>query len=101
MKEFEKIQDVVKQLLESDPRLRDCDRKLMARIWANQIGEDKAKEITGYEFLVAYATNKKLSNPATIIRVRRKIQLEHEALRGKSYIAKQKRSAEARKYFRE
>ncbi len=87
------LQDVVFQLLTVDPKLRDDDRKLSARIWTNQLGGlDKMREMSAYDFLVAYTGgNSALYSQESIGRARRIVQENHPQLRGKRW---QERQAE-------
>ena len=72
----------VKRLLESQPKYRDDYKSLIARIWFNEIGQDK--ELKAFEMLNLLVEGK-LSHPESIMRARRKIQEEHPELRGKTY----------------
>jgi len=72
----------VKRLLESQPKYRDDYKSLIARIWFNEIGQDK--ELKAFEMLNLLVEGK-LSHPESIMRARRKIQEEHPELRGKGY----------------
>ena len=72
----------VKSLLEAQPKYRDDYKSLIARIWFNEIGQDK--ELKAYELLNKLAEGK-LSHPESIMRARRKIQEEHPELRGRTY----------------
>jgi hypothetical protein len=75
----------VKELLESDPRLRDDDKKLSARIWCNLLGGEKELEaMNAYDFLHLYATGK-LTNQESIGRARRLVQEDNPHLRGAKY----------------
>jgi hypothetical protein len=88
-KEILKIETVVKQLLESNPKYRDSDRVLCAKIWSMEIGGiERTKEITAFELLSNYASggNKSiLTNAVSIVRARRKVQKENITLRGANY----------------
>jgi len=99
MKEFDNTQKVVEHLLRTFPQTRDCDRKLLARCWAEAIGEDTLKEMNAYDFMVLFVTKKKLPTPATLIRVRRKLQEKFPELQGKTYVARKKRAENVRQYY--
>lgn len=72
----------VKELLESDPRLRDYDNKLYARIVVNHLGGIAlAKNHSAYELLCMIAENE-LPSFESISRARRLLQEDHEHLRG-------------------
>jgi hypothetical protein len=101
MKEFDNMNKVVEQLLHDFPITRDADRKLMARCWAQEVGgEDMLKQMTAYDFLALFATSKKLSNPATLIRCRRKIQELKPELQGKGYAKRKEKAEQTRIYFK-
>lgn len=73
----------VKSFLEKDELLRDSDFKLMAQVWYQdlmKIGIDP-KNISGYQ-LLEILSHHKISNPHSIVRVRRKVQVENPDLRG-------------------
>ena len=77
---------IIKTLLTNDMRLRDCDKKLLARFWTNQCKEKgiNTKEITAHKLLSLLANNQ-LKSPEAITRMRRKVQEENELLRGNMY----------------
>ena len=83
-KEIEKLNESVMLLLVGDPRLRDSDKKLSARIWTEQLGGiDKMKRLTAYDFLVLYTDdNAPLYSQESIGRARRLIQEHNPELRG-------------------
>lgn len=72
----------VKELLEGDPRLRDYDNKLYARIVVNHLGGIAlAKNHSAYELLCMIAENELPSFESTS-RVRRSLQEDYPHLRG-------------------
>lgn len=79
--ELNTLHDEVKELLESDPRLRESDNKLWARIINNRIGSVQVTEITAYQLLCMVANNE-LPNWDTLTRARRVIQEDYPELRG-------------------
>ena len=83
------IEQLVIQLLESNPKYRESDRVLCAKIWSMEIGGiEKTKDITAYELLSNYASggNKSLlTNAVSIVRARRKVQKANVNLRGANY----------------
>lgn len=86
-KEIKQIQGLVKELLENDPKYRDCDKTLSAKIWSIQLGGmEKLHGMTAYDFLCEYVKTKgKLYSQESIGRARRKLQEQNINLRGKSY----------------
>ncbi len=86
-KEIEKLNETVMLLLAGDPRLRDSDKKLSARIWSEQLGGvDKMKRLTAYDFLVLYTDDAApLYSQESIGRARRLIQEKNPELRGKKW----------------
>jgi hypothetical protein len=99
-KEIPKIETVVKQLLESNPKYRDSDRVLCAKIWSMEIGGiERTKEITAFELLSNYASggNKSiLTNAVSIVRARREVQRKNVALRGANYRGNQDEADDVR-----
>lgn len=97
-KEIKKIQSLVQELLESDPKYRDCDKVLSAKIWSIQMGGFEAlKSTNAFDFLCEYVKKKgKLYSQESIGRARRKIQENHPELRGKSYRKKKEQEAEVK-----
>jgi len=76
------LMNEVKELLEGDPRLRDYDNKLYARIVMNHLGGMAlAKAHSAYELLCMIAENE-LPSFETVSRHRRILQNDHEHLRG-------------------
>ena len=85
-----KTKEIIKTLLTENPQLRDSDAKLKCRFWTNELktrGID-TKQITAHEFLVMLSQNK-LHNAEGLTRMRRKVQEEHEHLRGEFYKERQ------------
>jgi hypothetical protein len=95
-KEIKKVGDIVYELLKNDPKYRDSDKKLSAKIWATQYGGiDKLKHVSAYDFLCEYVKeNTHLISQESIGRARRKIQEENEDLRGEKYHKKQEEQSE-------
>ena len=73
--------DKVIKLLKEKKHLRDDDNKLMANIWFSEI---KDKNLTSMQFLEYYATGR-ISNPQSVLRLRRKLQEEFPELRGEKW----------------
>lgn len=88
-------------LLRENQDYRDCDFKLIARIWFDQAGADeKGKSVlrqsTAYDFLIAFREKQYIS-PESIRRCRQKLQEKHEELRGLSYKSRKKKGEEMKK----
>ncbi len=96
IEQIKNIKAKVKGLLINMPHLRDCDNKLIANIWHSQLGKEKAKEYTAFDFLASFS-NGNLINPESIRRIRQKIQEQNIDLRGKSYKHRQKKEKTFRK----
>lgn len=88
-----KVQDFVKKSLETYPKLRDNDVRLVATYYYNNI--PNINEMSAIEFLEVMV-NGNLPSPDTITRARRKIQEKHPELRGVKYEEKQKLEVEFR-----
>lgn len=101
--EIKNLQDLVKSLLTTDARLRDCDRKLSARVWATQLGGlDELKKGSAYDFLVLYsAANTELFSQESIGRARRLIQETNPNLRGENWEKRQGEAENVKKIIRE
>jgi hypothetical protein len=86
---LDKIKDMQKRvlsLLKRFPAYRDCDTKLVAHIWMEQIGGvDKMKEINLHDWMKMWIDNPNIASPDTIYRARRKIQENNADLRGEHY----------------
>jgi len=74
--------DIIKRLLEDNPKYRDDYNKLVARVWWMEVNKDKG--LSALEMLNKLAC-KELTHPESIMRARRKIQEEHPHLRGETY----------------
>ena len=86
-----KLYDVVKQMLEEYPQLRDSDRKLIWNLWHKKgilEGEGKKTTISFENFMTA-------PHPESIRRVRQKIQEQHPHLKATLEVDEIKREIEA------
>jgi hypothetical protein len=86
-KQIKQLRPLVLELLTKNPKYRDSDKMLCARLWSTQLGGvEKLKTLTTYEFLIIFSQPKsKLYNVVSIVRVRRKLQEELPELRGTKY----------------
>ena len=94
--EMKNIKDKIEYLLETKPHLRDCDSKLIATLYYFEIGKNKLDDLTGFDVLNLIAENK-LTNSGSVIRVRRKLQVDNPDLRGLSYKKRHNESEHIRK----
>jgi len=80
------IKEVIRNLLETQPHLRDNDEKLIANIWKETINKKygKTTEMTGYRVLELLALGE-LPNSESIRRGRCKLQETTPHLRGQKY----------------
>lgn len=114
-KEIKTIYDVVKDLLDKNPHLRDDDDKLVANIWIRECGGvEKSKTITALDFLKVYAgtTNEikypneqhativKFTSAESITRARRKLQEENLLLRGTKYAHRNNEQEAVKEFIR-
>jgi len=76
--------ELVIQLLNEFPHLRDDDNKLIATIWKREL---KTRDLTAMGFLQLYA-DKMLTNAESIRRCRQKVQELMPELRGSKYKAR-------------
>lgn len=90
IREIRKLKDRVLKMLRDDPKYRDSDRKICARIWAEDLGGvEKSKAMSVYDFLCKYSDGigkDEVHTADSITRVRRLLQQKHPELRGASYI---------------
>lgn len=93
LKQILKVQEQVQILLETYPKLRDNDTRLVASYYYNNISNiNQMSAINLLEVMV----NGNLPSPDTITRARRKIQEKHPELRGVKYAERQKLEKQVR-----
>ena len=91
------VKETVEKLLLNEPKYRDCDKMLSARVWTEQIGGyEKLEKLTSKEFLNAYVNGGVLYSQESIGRVRRKLQESNPNLRGLKYKDKQDQQGEVK-----
>ena len=92
----------IKNLLQKDPRLRESDAVLMARVWWNDLIEKgmNPTEISVTDFFTLMV-DKKLSSYESITRGRRKIMEECPELRGTTYAAKKKKAGDVKNQIKD
>jgi hypothetical protein len=86
-KQIKQLRPMVLELLTKNPKYRDSDKMLCARLWSTQLGGvEKLKTLSTFDFLITFSQpNSKLYNVVSIVRVRRKLQEELPELRGTKY----------------
>lgn len=93
--------ELVENLLENNPELRDSDLRLVANIWWMTLNSTLKHKFQVYELdalkilLDLYASGD-LPNEQSIRRVRRKLQEENPGLRGKVYKLRHQKESEYR-----
>ena len=87
LKEMKQIKDKVYLLLVNHPHLRDDDKKLCTNIWWNEI--PNIETMSAKDILKMYAEGQ-LTLPASIGRVRQKLQEQHPELCGAVWYARHK-----------
>jgi len=75
-----KLADRIIRLLEKTPHLRDSDDKLIANLWYSDSLHMESK----MEFLEAYSKGL-ITNPISVVRIRRQVQKKDAGLRGVLY----------------
>lgn len=90
----------VEELLKLKEHLRDNDTKLIANLWAREIGIEKSKQMTAYDFLEKFSKGE-LAHPESVMRIRRKLQEEFPELRGKKWEARHKKQDSVKKQLYE
>lgn len=93
LKQILKVQEQVQILLETYPKLRDNDVRLVASYYYNNISN--INQISAIDFL-QIMVNGNLPSPDTITRARRKLQEKHPELRGVNYVERQKLEKQVR-----
>ena len=93
LKQILKVQEQVQILLETYPKLRDNDVRLVASYYYNNISN--INQISAID-LLQIMVNGNLPSPDTITRARRKIQEKHPELRGVNYVERQKLEKQVR-----
>lgn len=76
MGRLDTLEDMVRAVLEHDPKARDDDRILTLDVWVNVFG------INPWSPIAEVMRNKDLPSQESLGRVRRKIQQTDESLRG-------------------
>ncbi len=94
------IKGRVKHLLETQPKLRDDDAKLVATFQYYEIGKAKMDSITAMELLTMLAKNE-VTYASSIDRARRILQHNHEHLRGENYALRHKEEKDVRSKIHE
>lgn len=84
------ISVVVKTLLEKEIDLRDNDDALVATIWNMEF--PNADKVSALHFMWAFVKGE-VTNADTITRARRQVQMDNEALRGKTWKERHKDSS--------
>ena len=88
----------VELLLKRFPAYRDCDTKLVAHIWMEQVGgAERMKEINLHEWMKMCIENPNIAVPETICRARRLVQKNNEDLRGELYKLRKSQEGDVRK----
>ena len=83
-----KTKEIVLDLLTRSKSLRDNDNRLVANVWAVELG-GKLNELSATD-LLNYVAEGKLSAANNIKRLRCKLQQENDFLRGEKYEYKQR-----------
>ena len=83
-----KTKEIVLDLLTRSKSLRDNDNRLVANVWAVELG-GKLNELSATD-LLNYVAEGKLSAANNIKRLRCKLQQENDYLRGEKYEYKQR-----------
>tara|TARA_Y100001973_G_C5129230_1_gene296814 strand:- start:502 stop:819 length:318 start_codon:yes stop_codon:yes gene_type:complete len=81
----------VRSALNNYPPCRDNDAMLTSILWTEEVGPDKLKSMTAWEFLTLHSRNE-LINARSVRRCRQKLQEHNEDLRGEKWEARQRHS---------
>ena len=91
MGRLETLEEMVREVLKKDPKARDDDRILTLDVWVNIF------KVNPWSPISEVMRNKDLPSQESLGRVRRKIQMKDESLRGSKY--KEKVRMDAQKDF--
>jgi hypothetical protein len=90
LKHITNATEVVRRYLIKFPHLRDDDFKLIASVWAEQLGgKERLKSMSAFDFVQLFSEGK-LSSPESIRRSRQKLQEDTLELRGLKYNERKK-----------
>ena len=97
--------ELVENLLENNPELRDSDLRLVANIWWLTLNTTLKHKFQGFELdafniLLELYSNGDLPNEQSIRRLRRKLQEEKPELRGKVYELRHQKELEYKEDIR-
>ena len=97
--------ELLENLLENNPELRDSDQRLVANIWWLTLNTTLRHKFQGYELdsfniLLELYSNGDLPNEQSIRRLRRKLQEEKPELRGKVYELRHQKELEYKEDIR-
>ena len=91
-----KLAEKVEAVLVEWPVTRDNDHQLICMIWMKELGgKSEVKAMSAWDFLAKF-NNRKISNVASIIRCRCKLQEDNKDLRGKKYEERHQFSGEVK-----
>jgi len=93
---IKKVKEIVIDLLERYPVLRDSDDRLVANVWGSE-----TKQITSRQGFLQTLADESLTSYQSISRCRRKLQEQQPELRGKNYKARQAEQEPVKKEIRD
>jgi hypothetical protein len=88
MGRLETLEEMVREVLKKDPKARDDDRILTLDVWVNIF------KVNPWSPISEVMRNKDLPSQESLGRVRRKIQMKDESLRGSKYKEKVRMDAQ-------
>ena len=81
----QKIEERIVNFLTKFPQLRDSDDRLVANMWAEELGGQSAVKGISLDLFLRQYANGEITMADSITRIRRKIQHEQPHLRGETY----------------
>lgn len=94
------IYEIVKQLLEKNPHLRDDDSKLIANVWHKELGgAENVAKMNGVQLLTVIAEGQTLTSADSITRARRKAQENNLHLRGEKYLSRMNHEKQVKEFI--
>jgi len=79
---YKKVGAKVLSILKEEPKARDSDLYLLARVWEDEM---KGKKLMDEDILEMMKCGE-ITLPESIMRQRRKLQEKYESVRGKTYV---------------
>lgn len=100
MNKTENLGQLVADLLDKYPELRDSDKRLIANIWSMELGRENLDQPMTMRTCLKHFIDD-LTSPESIRRIRQKLQEEFPQFRGQKYNDRHAKAIETRNEIRE